>query len=312
LDYGYLPPEDISQEGYFKSRGYTVQAWPDFGFNAFFMNYTQPKVGPIFRQLYVRQALQTLINQPQISSDIWHGFAFPTYGPVPLQPDTSYLDSQLKTNPYPYSPSNAKSLLSDHGWKVVPGGTDTCIRPGTAANECGAGVASGAKFAFTEEVSTGSSPFLSEVEDMVSSWASVGIKVTIAQKSVSAIFSTLEPCKDGDGGCTWDMEDFGMPGSTGTYSPQYLPAPGMWFGTGASNNIDGYSNPEMDRLIEDTYTSSSVSAVQNLAEYAAKQLPALWQPSYPYQVSVISKKLHGALPQDPNLNLYPQNWTISS
>jgi hypothetical protein len=41
-------------------------------------------------------------------------------------------------------------------------------------------------------------------------------------------------------------------------------------------------------------------------------LPSLWQPDYPYQLSVISKKLHGAIPQDPNLNLYPQNWTLSS
>jgi hypothetical protein len=31
--------------------------------------------------------------------------------------------------------------------------------------------------------------------------------------------------------------------------------------------------------------------------------------SYAYQISVISPHLHGALPQDPNLNLYPQNWS---
>jgi peptide/nickel transport system substrate-binding protein len=312
LDYGYLPPEDISQEGYFKSHGYVVEDWSDFGFNDFFLNYTAPTSGPIFRQLYVRQALQSLINQPQISSDIWHGAAFPTYGPIPQQPVTPYLSPAVKTNPYPYSPSKASSLLSAHGWKVVPNGTDTCIRPGTAADQCGAGIASGAKLAFTEETATGSSPFLSEVEDMVSSWASEGIKVTIAEMSESAIEATLEPCKDGNAGCNWEMADFGAPGSTATYSPQYLPAPGMWFGTDASNNVDGYNNAEMDRLIEDTYTSSSPKAIENLSVYAAQQLPGLWQPSYPYQISVISSKLHGALPQDPNLNLYPQNWTLSS
>lgn len=312
LDYGYLPPEDASQASYFKSRGYKVANWTDFGFNDFFLNYTAPTAGAIFRQLYIRQAMQTLINQPQISSDIWHGFSFPTYSPIPLTPASAYLSSKLKKNPYPYSVSHASSLLSQHGWKVVANGTDTCIRPGAAANDCGPGIAAGAKLAFTEEAATGSAPFLAEVEAMVSSWSKAGIDVTIAQKSESAIFATLEPCSNGNAGCTWQMANFGEPGSTPTYSPQYLPAPGPWFGTNSSNNVMGYSDPKMDQLIADTYSSSSVTAIQNVAEYAAQQLPCLWEPDYAYQISVISPKLHGALPQDPNLNLYPQQWTLSS
>jgi peptide/nickel transport system substrate-binding protein len=67
----------------------------------------------------------------------------------------------------------------------------------------------------------------------------------------------------------------------------------------------------MDRLIETTYTNGSVQAIQNLAEFCATDLPFLWEPSYAYQISVISPKLQGALPQDPNLNLYPQNWSLS-
>ena len=51
------------------------------------------------------------------------------------------------------------------------------------------------------------------------------------------------------------------------------------------------------------------SAVQAFGAYAQEALPNLWEPDYYYQLSVISNKLHGALPQDPNLNLYPQNWT---
>jgi peptide/nickel transport system substrate-binding protein len=73
----------------------------------------------------------------------------------------------------------------------------------------------------------------------------------------------------------------------------------------------GYSDAEMDKLIAATYTDSSIQAIQNLAEYCAQQLPGLWEPDYAYQISVISPKLQGALPQDPNLNLYPQNWSRS-
>jgi len=309
VDFGYLPPEDASQASYFTSRGYTVNKWTDYGFNGMLLNFTNPKAGPLLKQLYIRQAMQSLINQPQISKDIWHGFAFPTLGPIPQTPKTSFLSSTLQQNLYPYSVSHAISLLKAHGWHVVPNGTDTCAKPGTGPTQCGAGIAAGAKLSMTQEVATGSSPFLAEVEDMTSSWRSAGISVAIQQKSQSAIFATLEPCKNGGPGCTWDIANFGQPGSTATYSPQYLPAPNPWFGTDSANNVGGYTDPKMDQLIEQTYIDGSVQATQNLAEYAAQQMPFLWEPSYAYQISVISPHLHGALPQDPNLNLYPQNWS---
>ena len=309
VDFGYLPPEDASQASYFTSRGYTVNNWTDYGFNGMLLNFTNPTAGPLLKQLYIRQAMQSLINQPQISKDIWHGFAFPTLGPIPQTPKTSFLSSTLQQNLYPYSVSHAISLLKAHGWNVVPNGTDTCAKPGTGPTQCGAGIAAGAKLSMTQEAATGSSPFLAEVEDMTSSWRSAGIRVAIQQKSQSAIFATLEPCKNGGPGCTWDIANFGQPGSTATYSPQYLPAPNPWFGTDSANNVGGYTDPKMDQLIEQTYIDGSVQATQNLAEYAAQQMPFLWEPSYAYQTSVISPHLHGALPQDPNLNLYPQNWS---
>jgi peptide/nickel transport system substrate-binding protein len=309
VDFGYLPPEDASQASYFTSRGYTVNNWTDYGFNGMLLNFTSPTAGPLLKQLYIRQAMQSLINQPQISKDIWHGFAFPTLGPIPQTPKTSFLSSTLQQNLYPYSVSHAISLLKAHGWNVVPNGTDTCAKPGTGPTQCGAGIAAGAKLSMTQEAATGSSPFLAEVEDMTSSWRSAGITVAIQQKSQSAIFATLEPCKNGGPGCTWDIANFGQPGSTATYSPQYLPAPNPWFGTDSANNVGGYTDPKMDQLIEQTYIDGSVQATQNLAEYAAQQMPFLWEPSYAYQISVISPHLHGALPQDPNLNLYPQNWS---
>jgi peptide/nickel transport system substrate-binding protein len=311
LDYGYLPSEDIDQARSLTSRGYTIDKWTDFGFNDFFLNFTNPQVGPIFKQLYVRQAMQHLINQPEIANDIFHGAAYPDYGPVPTVPPNPYSTQQMKTNPYPYSVSAAKSLLTSHGWTVRPGAASTCARPGTASNECGTGIAAGAKLSFNELVATGSAPFTAEVETMQSSWSLAGIQVTLRQESPGAIYSSLSPCKNGNSGCVWQMANFGSPGETPTYSPEYLPTGGPWFATDGANNVQGYSNPEMDALIAATEVNSSASAVQAFGAYAQKALPNLWEPDYYYQLSVISNKLHGALPQDPNLNLYPQNWTIS-
>jgi hypothetical protein len=45
--------------------------------------------------------------------------------------------------------------------------------------------------------------------------------------------------------------------------------------------------------------------------YTAQQLPSLWEPDYPYQLSVISPKLHGAVPQNPNLDITPEDWTLA-
>ena len=59
------------------------------------------------------------------------GYGVPTYGPVPVLPKNNLVDSYEQSNPYPYNPSHAKSLLTSHGWKVVPNGIDTCQKPGT-------------------------------------------------------------------------------------------------------------------------------------------------------------------------------------
>ena len=81
--------------------------------------------------------------------DIYHNVAFPIYGPIPSIPNP-FAKNTAVTNPYPYSVSVAKKLLTEHGWTVRPGGVDSCSRPGTASNECGAGIAQGAKLNFVE------------------------------------------------------------------------------------------------------------------------------------------------------------------
>jgi peptide/nickel transport system substrate-binding protein len=107
--------------------------------------------GKVFAQTYYRQAFQSLVDQPLYIKKVFKGYAVPTYGPVPVTPTNSFASSFEKENPFPYSPSKAKSLLSSHGWKIVPNGTDTCIKAGTASNECGAGIPAGTPLSFDEQ-----------------------------------------------------------------------------------------------------------------------------------------------------------------
>ena len=114
-----------------------------WGVNYFALNFTNPTTGPIFKQLYVRQAMQSLMNQTLWIELFNAGYGAPTYGPVPVVPPTDLGHAQGEPQPYPYSPSHAKALLTSHGWKVVPNGVTTCVRPGTAADDCGAGIRRG-------------------------------------------------------------------------------------------------------------------------------------------------------------------------
>jgi peptide/nickel transport system substrate-binding protein len=311
IDYGYLPSEDLSQQAYFTSHGYTITKWPAFGFNDFLLNFNYPgAVGPILSQLYVRQAMQSLIDQSFFVKAVWNGAAFPTYGPVPIQPKNQYINSADLSNPYPYSPSKAKSLLVSHGWSIHPGGADTCTRPGSGPSQCGPGVPAGAKMDFTELLASGSAPFTTQAEAIQSAWGKVGIQVKFHVVSEAAIFSAITPCTKGKS-CGWQIANFGEPGGTPTYSPQYLPTGALWFQTGAVDNPGGFSSATIDKMERETYTDSSPALVGRLSQTIGKALPVLWQPNYYYQVSVISNKLHGVTPEDPDLNIYPQNWTVS-
>jgi acyl CoA:acetate/3-ketoacid CoA transferase alpha subunit len=42
--------------------------------------------------------------------------------------------------------------------------------------------------------------------------------------------------------------------------------------------------------------------------YIAKQLPMIWMPQLDEQISAVSSKLQGTYPQDPDGNVYPENW----
>src|SRR6202035_5440427 len=95
------------------------------------------------------------VNQPVDIKKALYGFGYPTYGPVPIKPKNTLSTKEESTNPYPYSPKKSKALLTDNGWKVVPGGTTTCVKPGTAKGDCGTGITKGEKLSFNLQYNNG-------------------------------------------------------------------------------------------------------------------------------------------------------------
>jgi peptide/nickel transport system substrate-binding protein len=309
IDYGYVPAEDVSQIPSLKSSGLDVQAWVPWGVTFVATNFTNPTIGPIFDQLYIRQAMQHLVDQPTYIKDIYHGYAYPTYGPVPLEPASKFVSPLLKANPYPYDVSRAMSLLKSHGWKVVAGGTDTCDSPGTASDDCGAGIVAGTKLSLRLQYASGSEAWASEMEALESSFSKAGIQLTLSEATVNTIFASAFPCEAASGdGCSWQAVFYGA----GEYYGFgfNIPTGEDYFGCGAGDNFDGYCSSEMTKLIAATHIGSGLASLFTYENYLAEQIPYLWLPQPDYQISAVKKGLTGVYPQDPALNLTPEYWRL--
>lgn len=315
---GYLPVQDLGQKSFLVAqRGYRYDPWYAFGFNYFAYNFTSPTAGPLLRQPYFRQAFQSLVNQPQYIKDFGAGIGTINNGPVPGYPVKNPDESPLEANGqvYPYSTTKAVSLLKDNGWTVTPGGTTVCGTPGTASGDCGAGIAAGAPLTFNMLYASGATELTNQMEAMQSTMKSVaGITINLKTAPFSQVISTAF------NGCTfatpcsgWQLADWG---GGWVYSPDYFPTGGELFTTGASSNNGDYSNPTNDANIVATHTAANqtaeIAALFKYEDFLAKQLPVVWMPNGPYQLTMYKSNLGGFTPQGIYDEIYPQKYTCGT
>lgn len=306
VDVGTLPLNDIQQVGVLKSQGYSVASQPLPGVAEIVPNLYNAQVGPVLRQLYVRQAMEYLINRQQIVAKVYGGYADPGNGPVPVQAFGQWASPLEKSGgPYPYGPAKAVSLLKAHGWKVTPGGTSTCQRPGAGASDCGAGIAAGQPLSFQLLYSSGRTTTDEQEAAIQSSEEQAGIKIGLKPEPFNTLVGTFGVCTASShpaSTCGWQLVAEG-------YIPYNLyPAGNSLFNTGGVNNNGGYSNPEVDSLINTTEYGSSSQAFYQYEDYTAKQLPWLWLPLRD-EVWVYKSNLGGFAPLNPvSGGLNPEDW----
>jgi peptide/nickel transport system substrate-binding protein len=302
ISYGYLPFNDAAQVARVTADGYKISAWPTWGITYMSINFAAPQVGAIFKQLYVRQAMQHLINQAGYIDSFLAGYGNPTYGPVPLVPKSQFVSAAEKQNPYPYNPADATATLHAHGWKINQHGADVCTRPGSGTNECGAGIAAGQTLSFTLQYSTGTQGVDEEVASLQSAFSNAGIRITPSGAPFDTVVGDDVPCTTS--GC-WELNYYGQ----GWYfDPGYNDPDGsVLFATGGADNGGSYSDPTADSDMS-KLESGGYPALYAYENYLAKQLPMLWLPQLDAQISAVSDKLQGTQPQDPDGNIYPENW----
>jgi peptide/nickel transport system substrate-binding protein len=313
---GYLPTQDITastnnplKSGKNNPRLTNFNLEPLYGWaiNYFPYNFNSTgdggNAGKIFSQLYFRQAVQYLVDQPLYNKKIFRGYSVGTYGPVPSTPANSFVSKEVEDNPYPYNPGKAVSLLKDHGWKVNVGGTSTCASPGSAANECGAGIPKGAKLAFNLQYSSGVQSTTELMNAEKSSWEQAGINMSLSQASFNTVIGNAVPCTPGSKGCGWELENWG---AGWIFSPDYYPTGEEIFQTGAGSNSGSYSDPTNDANI--TATNTSQTPLTNYENYLAEQLPVIYQPNAGNPLYEVQKNLKGFSPASPLQGITPENW----
>lgn len=302
VDYGYIPNQDVDQRSSLKN--YTFAPWVGWQITYFPENFGNPKNGPIFKQLYFRQAMQRLVDQPTMVTNIFKGYATPDYGPVPIKPASVYADSFEQNNPYPYDPVAAAKLLSDNGWTVNAGGVSTCTNPGTGTGQCGEGVKMGAKASFNLQYASGSVVTDQEMQVIKTAFSKAGIQLNLSQAPFDTVIATAFGTNP-----NWEMANWG---GGWIFAPDYYPTGDEIFSTGAGSNAGLYNNATNDANTVASTQSNDVNSLYTYEDFLAKDLPVVWIPVNDAQLSMVKKTLHGWEPQDPILQLNPETWYYTS
>jgi len=310
IDVGYLPTTDAPTKpasatvGTNPVSGYTLDPLYSWSINYFVpnQNSTTPE-GKVLKQLYFRQALEYLVNQAAVISGPLRGYGFPTVGPVPSYPVTSYLSPQSKKgDPFPFSVAKAKELLSSHGWKVVPNGTSTCTNPSL----CGGGVTQGQGASFTLPYATGTNWIEGEMTQLKSNASEAGIQLQLQPKPFNQVTAIGGGnCVVTGSSCKWDFANWG---GGWAFAPDYYPTGETLFQSGSAANSGGYKDAQNDNLISQTLTSSSMQPLYTWQDYLQTKLPEMWQPNGAYELTEVANNLHGVIPQPTTLYINPENW----
>jgi peptide/nickel transport system substrate-binding protein len=316
IDVGYIPTQDIAQAKPSDadpaaagpnplSKNYTLAPWFLYGINYMPYNFNNPKYGPVFKQLYFRQAMQSLVDQNGIIKTAAKNYGVLTTGPVPLYPTSPLVSKTEQDNPYPFDVAKAKSLLTGNGWKVDAGSTTTCEKPGTGAGECGAGITQGEALTFNLQYVSGQETIDTAMQDLKSNASKVGITINLTSAPFNTVIGNATACTPDQASCSWQIANWG---GGWTYADDYYPSGEGLFATGAGSNSGSYSNPAMDKLIAATTTESGTAPMQAYEDALAKDLPVVWQPNYTYALTEVANGLKGVTPQNPFAMLTPESW----
>ncbi len=296
-----IDPSQLAEAPALQSQGIDIFGGPSFGWFGGIINFKDKTddFNNVISQVYVRQAIDYLIDQPAIITGVYKNAAVPAYTEVPSAPFSPYAPQSAGKAPFPYNPSKAVALLTAHGWKVVPNGTTTCAKPGTAANECGAGIPAGTPISFVwanqpESVST-TGALESEVVSSEAKQAA-GINITLQTKSFNFLTANYN---DQNPAAAKYTNDWGVNNYGGLFVDYYPTAEGVW-NVGGGFNLGDFSDPMANTLMNDSVHSGNPEAIKVEAAYLETHPPVFFMPDGDYLLAVNTDKVAGP----------PEGWTV--
>ncbi len=309
IQVGYLPFNHVTESTSDPLKGgphplsahYTITPQIIYGVHYFPINFNNPKVGPIFRQLYFRQALQSVIDQDAAIHGVYKGYGYRADGPVPLYPDSVAIAPRERTPRYPFDVAKARRLLADHGWDVSTTPA-VCVDPAKA----GPGIAKGTKLSVGLDYAEGRPTLAGIVSKLKTDAAQAGIEIVPTARDGSAIVADAVPCTPSvpNPPCNWQMANWN---GGWVYGPSYSPTGEAQYGSGAGVNFGSYSDPKADALIEKTVHSDELSDLYAYEDYIAEQLPFIYMPNFPPRLLAVANNLRVG-PINPYAILTPENW----
>lgn len=290
LTVGTLDSSFVTQIDALKAEGYNVYGAPaPARFDSMILNFgnTVDNFDKIIAQLYVRQALQHLIDQQGYidSRGIYNGAGSLNYSTAGS--DSPYPPEFGDTPPYPYDPAAAEKLLTDNGWNVDPGGATTCERAGTGPGECGEGIPDGQEISFT--LASANTPAYVGARDLafVSEAKKLGINIKTVSKSLNYMYANY-----GNSYAPATMNEWAMQDNGPMYLAAGYPSSNTVFNTEGSFNLGSYSNAQADELINASTFGADAGALSAEVTSLAEDLPVLFFPT-PHTLVVWKDTLTG-------------------
>jgi peptide/nickel transport system substrate-binding protein len=269
------------------------------------LNFNNPTVvGKIFGQTYIRQALQSTLDQDSAVRDIYQGYAYRQNGPVPVVPVTELVSPRQRQGawPLPFDIARAKRLLDEHGWdtSTTPA---VCVRPGTGPTEAGAGIPAGTKLSLLMRYVEGRPALTQLMKKFRADAAQAGIELRLQEVYGSILVAEDAPCYPTDETpCLWEMCCW-----NGGWVYHY-PSGEILFKTDAGGNFGHYHDPEADALIERSVTTDDLGPLYEYQDYIAEQAPVIFNPNFPIRLFEVANDLHGFEPVNPFGMINPENW----
>lgn len=224
---------------------------------------------PQFSDPAVRRALTMSIDRQAIVDTLWYGYAKPVESPV-ISSVWGY-DDTIK--PWPYDPAAARQILDEQGWKVKEGG----VRE-----------RDGVKFAFDLIVNSGNHERKNAMEMIQQQLKQVGVQARPRTLDWNTVGAKLES-RDFDA----TIIVLGIETS--------LDFSASFHSRAAANelNYSGYSNPEVDALLDDARRQKrledTVPFLHRFQEILHQDQPLtmLWESQ---RLVGLSRRIQGAKP----------------